>query len=207
MRVTSLLVLGALLAACARRTPVPGLEAIAVPDGVTVVDRVETYPVVGGDRRTIGAALRIGIPDASGRRWAGYHRWLMTWSYRTHAEFAHCSVVQVTVTLTSTVMLPVWTPPLGVDSTLVAQWERYRQALATHERGHRAITYAGAGRLVRAIRGVADQSCAFLGNAVRAVAEPMLAAIRAEDDRYDLETRHGVTQGAVWRTSPSGPPE
>ena len=199
MRVTSLFLLCALAAACTRRPPVPGLEALTVPDGVTSIERVETYPVVGGDRPTIGAALRLGIADSSGRRWAGYHRWQMAWHYETRAEFGHCSIARATVTITSTVTLPAWTPPPGVDSSLIAQWEQYRQALATHERGHRAITYAGAGRLIRAIRGVPDQNCAFIGDAVRAVAEPLLAAIRAEDARYDRDTRHGATQGVVWQ--------
>jgi predicted secreted Zn-dependent protease len=198
VRVSSLLVLCALLAACARRPPEPGLEALAVPDGVTTVDRVETYPVLGGDRASIGAALRAGTADPNGRRFAGYHSWHLTWSYETRAEFGHCTIAQTTVTLTSTVTLPAWTPPPGVDSSLVSQWEQYRRALATHERGHRAITYAGAGRVIRAIRGVTDQSCAFIGDAVRAVAEPLVAAIRTEEARYDLETRHGATQGVVW---------
>jgi predicted secreted Zn-dependent protease len=123
----------------------------------------------------------------------------MTWHYETHADLAQCTIVRVTVTLTSTVTLPVWTPSPGVDSSLVSQWKEYERALAAHERGHRAIVYAGAGRVVRAIRGVADQSCASIGDTVRAVAELLLAAIRSEDARYDLETRHGATQGATWR--------
>jgi predicted secreted Zn-dependent protease len=198
VRVSSLLVLCALLAACGRRPPEPGLEALTAPDGVTSIDRIETYPVVGGDRRTIGAALRAGITDANGRRFAGYHTWHLTWRYETRAEFGHCTIARATVTLTSTVTLPVWTPPPGVDSSLVSQWEQYRRALAVHERGHRAITYAGAGRVLRAIRGVPDQSCAFIGDAVRAMAEPLLAAIRVDEARYDVETRHGATQGAIW---------
>jgi predicted secreted Zn-dependent protease len=170
-----------------------------VPDGVTVLEDVETYPVTGADRATIGAALRAGVTDPKGRRFAGYHNWRITWSFETRAEFGLCSIVRATVTLTSTVTLPLWTPPPGVDLDLVAQWEEYRRALAMHERGHRAITYAGAGRVLRAIRGVSDQSCAFVGNSVRAAAEPLLAAIRVEDARYDADTRHGATQGVIWR--------
>jgi predicted secreted Zn-dependent protease len=107
----------------------------------------------------------------------------------------HCSR---TVTLTSTVTLPVFTRPSDVDSSLVLQWEQYLRALAVHERGHRAIAYAGAGRVIRAIRGVSDQSCAAISHAVRAVVEPLIAAIRTEEAQYDLETRHGATQGATW---------
>ena len=199
MRVIPRTVACALLVACARRPPVPGLEPSTVPDGVTPIESVETYPVVGADRATLGAALRAGISDATGRRYAGYYRWHLTWAYETRADFAHCTIVRVTVTLTSTVTLPAWTPPPDVDSSLVAQWEAYRRALAVHEGGHRAISYAGAGRIVRAIRAVPDQSCAFLGNAVRVVAEPLLAEIRSQEERYDLETRHGATQGATWR--------
>jgi predicted secreted Zn-dependent protease len=202
VRLSSLPVLCALLA-CTRQPPVPGLETVTAPTGVGVEERVETYPIVGTDRATIGAALRAGVADANGRRFAGYHTWTLTWHYETHAEFAHCSIVRVTVTLTSTVTLPEWTPPPDVDSSLVAEWERYRRALAVHERGHRALTYAGAGRILRAIEGIGDQSCAFIGASVRAVADPLLASLRSEDARYDLETRHGATQGAAWRLGTS----
>ena len=194
-----MVVLGALLVGCARQLPVPGLEPVAVPDGVTVLEDVETYPVAGADRATIGAALRAGVIDSNGRRYAGYHSWRITWSFGTRLEFGLCSLVRVTVTLTSTVTLPLWTPPPGVDLPLVTQWEEYRRALAVHERGHRAITYAGAGRVLRAIRGVSDQSCAFIGKSVSAAAEPVIAAIRSEDAQYDATTRHGATQGAIWR--------
>jgi predicted secreted Zn-dependent protease len=203
VRHLSLLVLCALLLTCTRHSSVPGLETITPPAGVNVEEGVETYPIVGADRATIGAALRAGVADANGRRFAGYHTWNITWHYETHAELAHCSIVRVTVTLTSTVTLPVWTPPPGVESSLVAEWGRYRRALAVHERGHRALTYAGAGRILRAIEGLGDQSCAFIGSSVRAVAEPLLAALRSEDARYDLETRHGATQGATWRPGTS----
>ena len=187
------------LVACAAGPATPGLEPVPTPDGVTVVERVETYPVPGADRASIGAALRTGIADANGRRFAGYHAWHITWHYETRAEFAHCTIVRVAVTLTSVVTLPLWTAPPGADSSLVAQWEEYRRALAVHERGHRVITYAGAGRVARAIRSVPDQNCAFIGSAVGAVAGPLLAAIRAEDARYDAETGHGATQGVIWR--------
>src|SRR2546423_805245 len=198
VRVSRLPVLCAVLAACSVRPPVPGLEPVPVPDDVTVAERVETYPVVGGDRATIGAALHGTITDANGKHFAGLHSWHLTWNYQTHGEFAQCTIVRVTVTLTSTVTLPVWTHPSGVDSGLVLQWEQYLRALAVHERGHRAIAYAGAGRVIRAIRGVSDQSCAVIRNAVRAAVEPLVAAIRAEEAQYDLETRHGATQGATW---------
>jgi predicted secreted Zn-dependent protease len=86
-----------------------------------------------------------------------------------------------------------------VDSSLVAEWDRYRAALAVHERGHRLITYAGAGRVIRAIRDVPAQSCAFIRDAVQRTVEPLLTEIRSEDAQYDTETRHGATQGAIWR--------
>ena len=199
VRTAPLLTLCALLGACARHPLPPGLEALPAPAGVIVEERVETYAIVGDDRATIGAALRAGVTDANGRRFAGYHSWTITWRYETRAEFAHCSIARVTVTLASTVTLPLWTPPPGADSGLVAEWDRYRRALAAHEQGHRALTYAGAARIRRAIEGIGDQSCAFIGASVRSVAEPLLAALRAEDARYDLETRHGATQGATWR--------
>ena len=122
----------------------------------------------------------------------------MTWRYETRAEGDLCRVSRATVTLTSTVTIPEWTPPPGVDSSLVADWTRFRNALAVHEQGHRKLAYAGAGRVQRALEKLPLQSCAMLASAARSAADVLIDAMRVQELRYDRDTRHGVTQGTTW---------
>lgn len=184
--------------ACARQPAVDGLAPLTAPAGVMAPDRIETYPVEGADRLSLGRALRAGLTDARGRRFAGYHTWSLSWRYETRPVGSLCGMVRATVTLSSTVTLPVWTAPPDADSNLVAEWARYRQALAVHERGHRELAYAGAGRVQRAVEGLHVQPCQSIAEAARAVADPILAAMRRESEQYDRETRHGATQGVTW---------
>ena len=191
-------VLIALLGACAR-TPAPaGLEALRAPGGVIVAHRVETYPVTGADRQTIRAQLRLPSAAAGVRSYAGYYEWHISWRYETRAERDLCRVSRATVTLSSTVTIPEWTPPVGVDSSLVADWKHFRDALAVHEQGHRELAYAGAGRVQRALEKLPVQLCASLASTARSVADPLIGELRLQEARYDRDTRHGFTQGATW---------
>ncbi len=195
------------LAACAQSPPPEGLESLRAPAGVLVVHRVDTYPITGSDRRAMRAQLRVPADAAAGldqsqasnaNRFAGLYVWQMSWRYETQSAGGLCNVSKATVTLRSTVTIPEWIPPAGVDSALAADWPRYRNALAAHEQGHRELAYKGAGRLRRALEGVPMQSCGSIATATKTVGESVMKELRLEQSAYDRDTRHGITQGATW---------
>lgn len=206
MKVTSLMFVALLaLAACAKApepgTPAPAPEAldpIKAPAGVTVTHSVKSYPVTGTDRRTIRAQLHV--PDGSivARNYAGRYEWQVAWHYVTGREGTLCRVTRATVTLTSTVTLPEWTPAAITDPATESEWTRFRRALAVHEQGHRDLAYAGAGRIRRALEGIPLQPCASIAADVSRAAQPLLSAMKVEQARYDSTTRHGATQGATF---------
>jgi predicted secreted Zn-dependent protease len=88
--------------------------------------------------------------------------------------------------------------PTNADPALVDDWKRYTTALTTHETGHRDLVLAGARRVQRALLDVSPRPCGSMQAAAKQAAQTQLALIRDEDARYDLTTRHGATQGAVW---------
>jgi len=206
MRIASHLVVSAIaLSACARpqapdvRAPEAHiLDPIKAPAGVIIAHTVDTYPVTGTDRRTIGAQLHV--PDGTWleRNYAGRYNWQLSWRYETGREGTLCRVTRATVTLTSTVTLPEWTDAARADPGLVTEWTRFRRALAVHEQGHRELAYAGAGRVRRALEGIPLQPCASIAADTRITAEPILSAMKLEQARYDQSTRHGATQGATF---------
>lgn len=221
MNIASKLFMGMMaLAACAKRpvsgiatpgiatpdtaTPVAavplaeGLDPIKPPAGVTVIHRVKSYAVTGTDRRSIRSQLRVPEGAIVVRNFAGLYEWQLSWRYQTGREGTLCRVTRATVTLTSSVTLPEWTPVAATDPAIEPEWKRFRRALAVHEQGHRDLAYAGAARVRRALEGVPLQPCASIASDVSRAAQPLLSAMKVEQARYDSTTRHGATQGATF---------
>lgn len=185
------------LTACAGHSAIEGLEPLRAPRGVVVDDQVLTYPVTGADRATIHGQLRIPNPAAA-ESFAGTHESRFAWTYEVRDVRGRCAVRSATVTLTSIVTLPEWTPPPKVDGSLVADWARMRKAIATHEQGHRLIAYEGAARVRRALEKIPKQSCAAMPGAAQAAADLVLHDLDLRQQRYDERTAHGVKQGTTW---------
>ncbi|GAB1342098.1 DUF922 domain-containing protein [Gemmatimonas sp.] len=59
----------------------------------------------------------------------------------------------------------------------------------------RALAYAGAGRVQRAIERTPSQSCSAIAETVRRATEPLLEELKQLQAKYDRDTRHGILQG------------
>lgn len=108
-----------------------------------------------------------------------------------------CNIKDIGVGVHSTVLYPRWTPPKGVDSSLINKWNKYVQKLKIHEEGHVAIGNKYSKKyydfLMKISRG---------GDCLESI-----SILDAEQDRitkemddanieYDFATDHGVSQGA-----------
>ena len=71
------------------------------------------------------------------------------------------------------------------------RWRRFIAALRTHEAGHARYAYEHVGDVKAVLSG---PSCANAS----AAGEAAIRRIAQHDVTYDLETRHGATQGAVF---------
>ena len=195
VRLLSALLTATVVSACSSPPPPEGLENLRAPVGVMAQNRVETYTVTGADKATMRPQIRVPDETPGAKGYAGYYRYTIAWRYTTKNDRGLCSIDRATVTLNGTVTIPEWTPPPGVDSQLVADWSRFRKALATHEQGHRALAYAGAGRVQRAIERTPSQSCSAIAETVRRTTEPLLEELKQQQAKYDRDTRHGILQG------------
>jgi predicted secreted Zn-dependent protease len=152
-----------------------------------------TYPVVGCSPAELVAAMSLLGPTRGGHRYAAYTDWVVTYRFRV-VDLAPAAVaVEADVTMT----LPHWIPLRSVPRELVDRWERYVDALRAHERGHVAL----AERAVEEVRAAIAKTPRQLDiGAVHATAasaaEAALAAVRERERDYDVETRHGASQGA-----------
>jgi predicted secreted Zn-dependent protease len=176
----------------------PVVKSAPVPRGVVLNTRSENYVVQGNDARSISASLQSLGPVNDGVRSAGYHRWSLNWKYQSRMDAGQCAVSSVTITLESTITLPVWEPTASASADLRTDWNDYAAALSTHEVGHRSIVLAGAGKIRNRLMDVRAMTCSLLEATMRSEVTELIAQIRKENELYDSTTRKGTTQGAVW---------
>lgn len=169
--------------------------------GVEPTIRIEYYTVSGATAEEIQADLqRLGPKIESGKRFHGLTTWELAWKYRNARDGRQCWVTSVTTYVTITTVLPKWEPPSGpVNAALVAKWDRYINALTRHEEGHQRYGIEAAHEIDRRIMKLPRYpNCDLLEQAVRKTGNEVLTQAKEKSTRYDVRTRHGATQGAVF---------
>lgn len=176
----------------------PGPLAPTLGERPTVRTRVvaETYDVTGDTAGEVLASLLAGGPQSGGDVFFGRTVAQISLRYDAVPVDAGCVLTDVGVDLTLTITLPSWTPP--PDPQLARDWGRFRRALADHENGHREIAEAGAQRLGRALSGLRRDSCPATEAEAQRRVRQIESGVSAAQRRYDAETGHGRTEGAVW---------
>jgi predicted secreted Zn-dependent protease len=150
------------------------------------------YEIHGSTADELRAAMNQPRPGGgSGAEFTANTSWQFHWSWNQTTSNGVCHPTNVQVTYSITTVFPHWTPPADAPPELINQWTNFIQALATHEDGHAVRVIQNAYKVGDSI---SDASCANAS----AAAQSALNSIQKINDQYDLDTNHGVTQGAVW---------
>jgi predicted secreted Zn-dependent protease len=172
---------------------------------------VTYYDVHGSTLAELRADMRRLGPRVNGTSYVGETRSPMRYSWRTSSIRGMCSVTDVRVTMNAQILLPRWTAPADADSALVAEWKRFVTALEVHEAGHKDISARAGREIVDRLRDMSGL-CAQIGNRASELARGITERARLEQERYDAETAHGLTQGTtfgspaiVFKRSAAGP--
>lgn len=173
-----------------------GEVAPAAP--VQVFAESQTYPVQGDTPQQVLASMAAGAPRADGETFFGLTRTELAFRYRRSQGPDGCSLRDVRVDLSVRVSLPEWTP--GSESTydLRRDWARFRSSLRRHEDRHRVLAEQGAETIRAELDGLTTPTCPETDIEARTRAERVQIETEAAHRRYDDETMHGRTQGAVW---------
>lgn len=123
--------------------------------------------------------------------------WDLESSYRATPDAAGCVLRDVKVTLTVTITLPRWTPPADASTSLRNAWRSYLQHVRAHEAGHRAIAERNARDLIGVLKPLRASTCDELDKLASRTVEEQVADGRARNRQYDVDTKHGQTQGVV----------
>jgi predicted secreted Zn-dependent protease len=167
--------------------------------GVRVALRRSHYAVVGSTAQQLRTVLGALGPVRGGRRFAAFTDWEVTWRYR-HGEDRDRdgrSIREVAVDVSICITLPRWRPPRLASAELVRAWNVYARAVEAHEHGHARLAVEAGGAVSRSLLGLLwCPTREQLEEAAEATAQRVVAEVRAQEVRYDIETRHGESQGA-----------
>jgi predicted secreted Zn-dependent protease len=179
--------------------PAPGPAAASAPSQVSLASHEQYYDIEGSSTGALREQIsRLGPKDGGEARDA-LTVWTIDWTYMEARTPDGCGLRNVQVTLTLDTTLPRWTPPAGTPARLVESWRTYLGNVKRHEAGHRAIAEHNARELLAALLAVRGSTCQEVWDAASRTAERVVAEGRARNRAYDVETKHGQTQGVELR--------
>jgi predicted secreted Zn-dependent protease len=197
--------LAALTLACGSSSPETAPAPAAAPTAATAIAarplitaREQYYDIDGSSAGALRDQInRLGPKDESGQSRDALTVWSLEWTYGTAQRGDSCVLRDVKVTLDVGVTLPRWKPPSTATPRLNESWRTYLEHVKLHEAGHRAIAERNARELMTALSAIRGTSCQKLADDASRRAEEIVAEGRARNRAYDVETKHGQTQGVV----------
>jgi predicted secreted Zn-dependent protease len=158
--------------------------------------REQYYDIDGSSAGALRNQIsRLGPRDESGKSQDALSVWSIEWGFGTAQQGDSCVLRGVKVTLDVSVTLPRWKPPATATAQLVKRWQTYLKAVRLHEAGHRTIAERNAREVMVALTPLRGTSCDKLADEATRTAERIVADGRARNRAYDVETKHGETQG------------
>ena len=180
-------------------TPTPAADSAALARAAlraSISTREQYYDIDGSSAGALRNQIRrLGPKDESGTSQDALTVWNLEWGYGTVQRGDSCVLRNVKVTLDLSVTLPRWKPPATATPGLVKTWQSYLKAVRLHEAGHRAIAERNAREVMAALTPLRGTNCDKLSGDATRLAEQIVADGRARNRAYDVQTKHGQTQG------------
>ncbi len=178
-------------------TPVPDSAALArAAPRAAITAREQYYDIDGSSAGALRNQIsRLGPKDESGKSQDALTVWSIEWGYGTAQRDDSCVLRDVKVTLNVSVTLPRWKPPATATADVRKKWQAYLTAVRLHEAGHRTIAERNAREVMAALTPLRGATCDKLSDEATRTAERIVADGRARNRAYDIQTKHGQTQG------------
>jgi predicted secreted Zn-dependent protease len=149
----------------------------------------EPYVVSGNTANQI----RQSINQNRDSDYDAYTSWYLSW------QFGDCEGNGLVITADLTYIYPEWDQPTGAAPDLVTSWETYMDALFCHEYGHAKNGLDCANEVYAALSAIdAGGDCGAQQSEAEATFDSILSDCQARDVKYDADTDHGATMGAVF---------
>ncbi len=180
-------------------TPTPAADSAALARAAprpSISAREQYYDIDGSSAGALRNQIRrLGPKDESGKSQDALTVWNLEWGYGTVQRGDSCVLRDVKVTLDVSMTLPRWKPPATASPGLLKTWQAYLKAVRLHEAGHRTIAERNAREVMAALTPLRGTNCDKLSGDATRLAEQIVADGRARNRAYDIQTKHGQTQG------------
>jgi len=181
-------------------TPAPAPASAVAPGAArpSIVAAEQYYDIDGSSTGALRNQIdRLGPKDESGKSQDALTVWSIEWAFGTAQRGDSCVLRDVKVTLNVAITLPRWKPPATASADVLKSWQTYLKAVRLHEAGHRTIAERNARDVTAALTPLRGANCDKLLDEASRTAERIVADGRARNRAYDVETKHGQTQGVV----------
>jgi predicted secreted Zn-dependent protease len=172
----------------ASSTPTPFIGQVSIEHAQIIY-----YDITGSTASELRVSMnksRPKDPYDGNKPVDAYTDWYISWNWPGYGT-DHCDLSAAVVEYKIKVFIPRWNPPAEASSQLIAKWEKYIESLVLHEKGHVENIFKNYLSVKTAIQ---SATC----STAEAAAQKALEPLRKFDSSYDRETKHGMTQGAVF---------
>lgn len=160
------------------------------------------YQISGNTADQLRAEMKALGPMTSSGRFDAKTDWFIHWHYNWHYDNPSqnpCYVTSVSVSADITHFMPQWINKSAGTPELQDKWNTFITNLTTHEHGHDINGRQAANDIEKALMSTPAQSnCSALQAALERNAKNLVAQHNDWDVKYDVDTQHGKTQGAVF---------
>jgi predicted secreted Zn-dependent protease len=164
---------------------------------VKVNEKVKYYTVAGNSATALRSSLNQRSPiKTKAGTFDGYTRWYVEWRFNWRESESSCAITRVTTQVDVTFTLPKWHGTTS-NQVLENRWNNYYNSLVSHENGHKAFAINAAKKIERVLTELKPyDSCSELEKQANQLGHQILKDYIKQEKRYDVDTNHGLTQGA-----------
>lgn len=164
-----------------------------------VVEHYRYYDVAGDSPKAIRQSMNQQRRKHVKGGYDAYVSWFLRWRFSYDDGSMGCKITAASTRVKVNYTLPRWIDIEQSPAATVARWQAYYDALLEHEHGHRDWGLSAANAIEESLKAMPyERDCLVLRAKAQRLASRILADHLRQEKRYDRETRHGATQGAVF---------
>lgn len=164
----------------------------------SISEKTDYYRVSGWTPSMMRASMNASGPMDGNTHVDAKTTWYITWHYDFKSSNP-CILSNIQVSASIVRIWPQWDVDRIEAPSIHAQWDKYLANLNSHENGHAENAKNAATEIEKALWEMPNMStCDALSTAANNKANQIIKQHNDWDTQYDIDTRHGATQGAVF---------
>ena len=168
--------------------------------GDVVQVRTNFYAVKGETSRELRRSLDLNRPKGQAGPHDAETTWRIEWKSDVAKQNGNCELSFFSTRTVVNITLPSWTPTTNATPELKRFWKEYYVALITHEWGHAQMALGVSAEMQNRVQEVSPRAnCEEFKRLIAEQAQTVHRDADRKQKEYDEQTRHGASQGAVWR--------